>query len=57
MANQVVKNIQNVYLNGKKYTIAELYVYIGGAFFYSESVSVKGWYKTSKGVLNNLTNR
>ena len=55
MVNQVVKNIQNVYINGKKHTIAELYVYAGGALFYSESVCVKGWYKTAKGVLKHLT--
>ena len=50
-----LKNIRQVYLNGKKYTIAESYRLIDGNLYYSGDVTAKGWYKTAKGVLNNLT--
>ena len=50
-----LKNISQVYLNGKKYTIAESYRLIDGNLYYSGGVTAKGWYKTAKGVLNNLT--
>ena len=50
-----LKNIRQVYLGGKKYTIAESYRLIDGNFYYSGGVTAKGWYKTAKGVLNNLT--
>ena len=50
-----LKNIRQVYLDGKKYTIAESYRLIDGNLYYSGGVTAKGWYKTAKGVLNNLT--
>ena len=50
-----LKNIRQVYLNGKKYTIAESYRLIDGNLYYNGGVTAKGWYKTEKGVLNNLT--
>ena len=50
-----LKNIRQVYLNGKKYTIAESYRLIDGNLYYNGVVTAKGWYKTAKGVLNNLT--
>ena len=50
-----LKNIHQVYLNGKKYTIAESYRLIDGELYYNGGVTAKGWYKTAKGVLNNLT--
>ena len=50
-----LKNIRQVYLDGKKYTIAECYRLIDGNLYYSGGVTAKGWYKTAKGVLNNLT--
>ena len=50
-----LKNIHQVYLNGKKYTIAEYYRLINGDLYYSGGVTANGWYKTAKGVLNNLT--
>ena len=50
-----LKNIRQVYLNGKKHTIAESYRLIGGNFYYCGGVTAKGWYKTAKGILNNLT--
>ena len=50
-----LKNIRQVFLNGKKYTIAESYRLIDGNLYYSGGVTAKGWYKTAKGVLNNLT--
>ena len=51
----ILKNISQVYLSGKKYTIAESYRLIDGNLYYSGGVTAKGWYKTAKGVLNNLT--
>ena len=51
----ILKNIRQVYLSGKKYTIAESYRLIDGNLYYSGGVTAKGWYKTAKGVLNNLT--
>ena len=50
-----LKDIRQVFLNGKKYTIAESYRLIDGNLYYSGGVTAKGWYKTAKGVLNNLT--
>ena len=51
----ILKNIRQVYLSCKKYTIAESYRLIDGNLYYSGGVTAKGWYKTAKGVLNNLT--
>ena len=51
----ILKNIRQVYLSGKKYTIAESYRLIDGNLYYSGVVTANGWYKTAKGVLNNLT--
>lgn len=50
-----LKNIRQVYLDGKKYTISESYRLIDGNLYYNGGVTAKGWYKTAKGVLNNLT--
>ena len=50
-----LKNIRQIYLNGKKYTIAESYRLIDGNLYHEGNVTAKGWYKTAKGVLNNLT--
>ena len=50
-----LKNIRQVYLDGKKITIAESYRLIDGNLYYSGGVTANGWYKTAKGVLNNLT--
>ena len=50
-----LKNIRQIYLDGKKYTIAESYRLIDGNLYYSGGVTADGWYKTAKGVLNNLT--
>ena len=51
----ILKNIRQVYLSGKKYTIAESYHQLNGNLYYSGRVTANGWYKTAKGVLNNLT--
>ena len=51
----ILKNIRQIYLSGKKYTIAESYRLIDGNLYYNGRVTTKGWYKTAKGVLNNLT--
>ena len=50
-----LKNMRQVYLNGKKCTIAESYRLIDGNLYYNGNVTANGWYKTARGVLNNLT--
>ena len=40
-----LKNIRQVYLDGKKYTIADSYRLIDGNLYYSGGVTAKGWYK------------
>ena len=57
-AKREVREIQQVCINGEKRTIGKLWVYMEAekTWDYDGAITAKGWYKTSKGILNNRLN-
>ena len=57
-AKREVRDIERVYINGEKRTIGKLWVYMEAekTWYYDGGITAKGWYKTTKGILNNRLN-
>ena len=54
MTVQKFENVQNMRINGKKYSVCDVYWYStsGNAWIYDEKIYCKGWYKKGETIFN-----